>query len=153
MMKALTLHQPWASLIALGYKTIETRSWRTNYRGPIAIHAAKTFPKYARECAEFDFMKELQVSEKDEWREMNLKALPRGVIVATANLTTCAPTDRLACEGVSFILDGKYDFQSPEWKYGNYEAGRWGWVLDDIKPLGPPILATGKQGLWEWDNG
>lgn len=41
-MKALTLHQPWASLIATGAKTLETRSWPTRYRGPLAIHAAKT---------------------------------------------------------------------------------------------------------------
>lgn len=40
-MRALTLHQPWASLIAIGEKTIETRSWSTQYRGPLAIHAAK----------------------------------------------------------------------------------------------------------------
>lgn len=45
-MKALTLHQPWASLIALGVKTIETRSWSTSYRGPLAIHAAATMPSY-----------------------------------------------------------------------------------------------------------
>lgn len=38
-MKAITLHQPWASLIALGVKTVETRSWNTNYRGTLAIHA------------------------------------------------------------------------------------------------------------------
>ena len=43
-MKALTLTQPWASLVACGAKTIETRSWRTPYRGPVAIHAAKGFP-------------------------------------------------------------------------------------------------------------
>lgn len=41
-MKALTLWQPWASLIAVGAKTIETRSWSTTYRGPLAIHAAAT---------------------------------------------------------------------------------------------------------------
>lgn len=40
-MKALTLHQPWASLIAAGVKTIETRSWSTRYRGPLAVHAGK----------------------------------------------------------------------------------------------------------------
>lgn len=43
-MKALTLWQPWASLVALGIKTIETRSWSTQYRGPLAIHAAKRKP-------------------------------------------------------------------------------------------------------------
>lgn len=45
-MKALTLWQPWATLVALGVKTIETRSWSTSYRGPLAIHAAKKAPEY-----------------------------------------------------------------------------------------------------------
>lgn len=40
-MKALTIHQPWASLIAYGFKRFETRGWRTNYRGLVAIHAGK----------------------------------------------------------------------------------------------------------------
>ena len=43
-MKALTLTQPWASLVAIGAKRIETRSWSTPYRGLLAIHAAKGFP-------------------------------------------------------------------------------------------------------------
>ncbi len=40
-MKAITIHQPWASLIVVGAKRFETRSWETKYRGPIAIHASK----------------------------------------------------------------------------------------------------------------
>jgi hypothetical protein len=43
-MKAITIWQPWASLIAIGAKQYETRSWETKYRGPIAIHAAKKDP-------------------------------------------------------------------------------------------------------------
>ena len=39
--KAITIWQPWASLVAVGAKTMETRSWPTKYRGPIAIHAAQ----------------------------------------------------------------------------------------------------------------
>ena len=45
-MKAITLTQPWATLVAIGAKRIETRSWRTFYRGPLAIHAGKTLPAY-----------------------------------------------------------------------------------------------------------
>ena len=41
-MKALTIQQPWASVITMGVKTIETRSWSTKYRGPLAIHAGLT---------------------------------------------------------------------------------------------------------------
>lgn len=46
-MKAITIRQPWASLIALGEKKIETRSWQTKYRGPILIHAGKSVDKKA----------------------------------------------------------------------------------------------------------
>jgi hypothetical protein len=38
-MKALSIRQPWAHLIANGIKTIENRTWRTDYRGPLLIHA------------------------------------------------------------------------------------------------------------------
>ena len=47
MMKTLTLLQPWAMLVALEAKRIETRSWGTWYRGPLAIHADKRMPKAA----------------------------------------------------------------------------------------------------------
>lgn len=43
-MKALTLHQPWATLVAVGAKQVETRGWATRYRGPIAIHAGHRRP-------------------------------------------------------------------------------------------------------------
>lgn len=39
--RALSLHQPWATLIASGKKTVETRRWHTSYRGPLLICAAK----------------------------------------------------------------------------------------------------------------
>lgn len=55
-MKALTLTQPWATLVITGRKRFETRGWRTGYRGQIAIHAAKGMPGWAKEAAsEFGF--------------------------------------------------------------------------------------------------
>lgn len=47
-MRAITLMQPWASLIALGAKRYETRSWKTHYRGPLAIHSSRDFSKASR---------------------------------------------------------------------------------------------------------
>ena len=44
-MKVLTVKEPWASLIAYGYKEYEFRSWKTNYRGKILIHAGKSLEK------------------------------------------------------------------------------------------------------------
>lgn len=46
-MKALSIRQPWAWLIANGYKDIENRSWRTNYRGPVLIHASAAMPTWS----------------------------------------------------------------------------------------------------------
>ena len=38
-MKALSVRQPWAELIVAGLKDVENRTWRTDYRGPVLIHA------------------------------------------------------------------------------------------------------------------
>lgn len=48
-MKVLTIKQPWASLIIEGYKRFEFRSWKTNYRGELLIHAGKSIDKEAYE--------------------------------------------------------------------------------------------------------
>jgi hypothetical protein len=65
-MKALSLWQPWATLIALKKKQIETRSWRTTYRGPLAIHAAKSYPQEARDlCSTEPFYSVLMAYAKE----------------------------------------------------------------------------------------
>ena len=96
-MKAITLWQPWASLVALGLKTIETRSWQTAHRGPIAIHAAARCPKPQ------DLKRLVGDDERvfDAWFEAGLVSengrrdlIPRGVVIATANLVDVAPIGR-----------------------------------------------------------
>jgi hypothetical protein len=44
-MKAITVRQPYATLLCMGLKTIETRTSTTNYRGPLLIHASKSCPE------------------------------------------------------------------------------------------------------------
>lgn len=111
-MKAITLHQPWASLIALGVKTIETRAWSTNYRGPLAIHAAKTTkpwrnleaPSLKSQRATINAILEaFGVVQPDgswpsRWAEEGNAiwygfdfALPLGAVVATCTLTDVVP--------------------------------------------------------------
>jgi hypothetical protein len=51
-MKALTIRQPWATLIVMGIKNIENRSWKTNYRGELLIHAGKAKDPYAMQAGE-----------------------------------------------------------------------------------------------------
>ncbi|MDX5091650.1 ASCH domain-containing protein, partial [Lactobacillus crispatus] len=77
-MKAITIHQPWATLIALGEKQFETRSWETKYRGPLAIHAGKKVDKEI--CLEEPFRSVLAK------HGITAEILPTGAVVAIANL-------------------------------------------------------------------
>ncbi len=127
-MKALTLWQPWASLIAWGEKQYETRSWGTAYRGDLAIHAGKKCVPNATLWHE-------------TMRKYDFKNLPSGVIVAIARLETVIRMDRNI---LAWISDKEY-------AHGDWDEGRWAWLLVDIRPLKEPIPAKGKQGLWDWD--
>ncbi len=132
-MKALTLIQPWATLVALGEKQIETRSWDTKYRGPLAIHAGKKIDKSV-----FD-----QPYYKEIFEKYNITAsnIPTGSIIATCNLSNTQPTEYL-----HDIISSK------EFCFGNYSPNRFGWMLSDVHILDNPIPAKGMLGLWEFDE-
>lgn len=140
-MKALSLTQPWATLVAIGAKKIETRSWRTSYRGPLAIHAAKGFPARARDLYDTNsrIRYALQADHKVRVADSAL-VLPRGAIVATCCLLDCVPVEQI-------------DLTYLERSFGDYTPGRWGWLLADIKPLKTPIPAKGALGLWTISEG
>lgn len=133
-MKALSLWQPWATLIATGAKLIETRSWRAKYRGPLAIHAAKRFPPQARaSCYHDPFCSALAAAGYTE------ETLPLGAIVAM-----CALVD---CRRIASIGDVPPE---PERSFGDYAQGRYMWILRDVKALDEPVPAKGALGLREW---
>jgi activating signal cointegrator 1 len=134
-MRALTLTQPWATLVAVGEKRVETRSWSTRYRGPIAIHAAKGINAEACEFA--DDLRCYNVLT----RARPLSTLPRGMIVATARLVDCQPT-------IVAVRDHRIDEQ--EAAFGNYHPERYAWFLEDIREVIPCVEARGALGLWEW---
>lgn len=127
-MKALTLTQPWATLVATGAKKIETRSWSTKYRGELAIHAAKGFPKAARDFA---------MTERTLGRVPS--RLPLGAVLAIVRLVDVRAT---------FMFDG--EISALERLYGDYSEGRYGWVLELVETFDEPIPAKGALGLWEW---
>lgn len=127
-MKCISLWQPWSSAIPLGLKRIETRGWSTNFRGRFGIHASlrwigaqKRF--YAARRAAGDRLPEI---------------LPLGAIVATAVLVRVVPVQTLIDEGLPDL----------ERVYGNFEEGRYGWVLDDVIPLEQPVPYKGSQGFF-----
>ncbi len=126
-MKGITLWQPWATAIALGAKRIETRSWSTRYRGPIAIHAARRPPEPLYDVIAWDGLRRLGWNDARD---------PRGAIVAVADLVDVLPTQHLHPEELERAL-------------GDFSAGRFGWVLDNVRPLREPLPYQGAQGLWE----
>lgn len=140
-MKAITIHQPWATLIALGEKRLETRSWATKYRGPLAIHAAKRVDNEI--CLEEPFS---TVLAKHGYTADNL---PTGAIVATCQLTECHKViedyGKAALIGEELLR-----ISSPEYDFGWYEIGRYAWEMTDVQQLSGPIPAKGQQGLWNW---
>ena len=150
-MKVLTLTQPWATLVAKGAKKVETRSWSTNYRGPLAIHAAKGFPKWARDmCSDRFFLTELGDYDFDP------VTLPVGKIIATCELVHVKQMDEgivfSACQGYAYRRQ-LWNLDAKERAFGDYQVGRYMWLLANIRMLDKPISAKGALGLWNFDIG
>jgi activating signal cointegrator 1 len=141
--KALSLTQPWATLIAIGAKRIETRSWSTTFRGPVAIHAAKSMPLWAREFAYADPAGRV-LNRAGILLGNNCAALPRGAIVALAELVAVAPTHEIVA-----LSHGALPLLPHEIEFGDYTDGRYGWVLSNVVPLSEPVACKGALGLWE----
>lgn len=127
-MKAITLWQPWASAITLGVKTIETRSWATSYRGPLAIHAAARKPT----VDEQDLVEVLVNMRRGH-------PLPLGAVVATCDLVHVARADAIVKT-------------EQEERWGNFSEGRFAWILQNVRPLDPPVAARGYQQIWNWSR-
>ena len=137
-MKALSLWEPWASLMAVGVKTIETRSFPTNYRGELAIHASKRFTREQRETLRSDPF----------WRStppLESIVTNLGHILCIVDLYDCKPTEYLIEYGLPVSLEGKNTY---EYEFGNYEPGRWGWLTKDVRRLARPLPVVGRQGLF-----
>ena len=130
-MMALTISQPFASLIASGEKWIENRTWFTTYRGPLAIHAGKG--------TQYLTAKEL-------------KQYPHAAIIAVGYLVECFELARLDAR------DDDEPICTPRWsdvcsktvgdvKAHKHAEGPWCWVLGGVVKV-DAIPARGAQGLW-----
>ena len=153
-MKSLTLHQPWASLIARGLKTSETRSWYPPHSvigTTFAIHAAKKVwtPKQVPNL----------YAALAETYDTPPPPMPKGAVVATATLTHAACvlgewwSDRKALVGywtedrpdkASLWVEELVDID----EFGDYREGRYVYYLDDVKELDDPWPMRGFQRFW-----
>lgn len=163
-MKAITLTQPWASLMTFDEKHFETRSWGTAYRGPLAVHAAKGFPLDCRELAGIPpHHTALKRHGIDDWR-----GLPRSVVLAVVELVDCIDVLRLAYHDSAHrrpFYSSRLQPQPPlgpevvvegaehEIDFGDYSEGRWIWITRGLTVLDEPQAARGALGLWEWKPG
>lgn len=147
-MKIITLHQPWASLMALGLKRYETRHWPTDYRGPLLIHAAKRSVNGGGIRVWLDAQQIANIKpsgpEDPFFTYLNL---PLGSIVAIANLTKClemmngwVETD--PPEGFT-VIQSKSELERA---VGLWEPGRFALRLDNVRSLPNPIPFKSRQG-------
>lgn len=127
-MKVISLLEPWASLIKEKKKYIETRSWKTNYRGELYIHASK---------------KKLTKKKLLEYKEqLNLLVdtnFKNGYIIAKCKLVDCVLMDE------KFI--NKIKKNHNEYICGGYSIRRYAWILKDIEEI-EPIQTKGQLGIW-----
>lgn len=137
-MKLLSLWEPWATLMAVGAKRIETRGWKTWYRGWLAIHASKggLAKSQLRECLSDSIFTEAL-------RSVELKP---GHIVAVVKLVEVAPTEKT--ERLMGVFEYYKELDTArERTFGDYQPGRFGWVTEDHFRLPSPIPYKASQGL------
>lgn len=125
-MKVLSIKEPYASLISCGVKKIETRSWKTNYRGELYIHASlgKSYP--SSKMLKF------------------ISHTKPGYILCKVKLVDCIYMTK------EYVEQMKKD-NPTEYLCGDYQEGRYAWVLEQIEPV-EPFFVKGHLGIWNYDE-
>ena len=128
-MKVLSIKEPFATLIKDGVKRYETRSWKTNYRGEIYIHASIGLSTSLNKEKVMSYLK----------TDIN-----PGYILCRCNLVKCILMDE---DFINYI-----ETETTEKDYGDYRLGRYAWELEVLEVLETPILAKGRLGIWNYEN-
>jgi hypothetical protein len=174
--KAITLYQPWAFLVAWGFKTLETRSWGTPYKGELAIHAAAGKPRWdlfvdpkneelARETvgactlragsvlavAHLDGVLEIDgfTSMHMEESHTGLEIPDKRVVQQTSSLLGYAwKQGKTRPRGAIALGDGTSRSVRNEFAFGDLSMGRWAWQLSRVVVMHSDIPCRGRQALW-----
>jgi hypothetical protein len=133
--KAISLRQPWATLVVLGAKQYETRDWPTAHRGLLAIHASRSFPE-----------KIAQMCEQEPYRSVLRRAgynygadLPRGAVIGTVTVVEVHATEELDLSRLT----------AEELAFGDFGPGRFAWKLAEPRLLTEPIKMAGQLRIYE----
>lgn len=136
-MRAISLHQPWASLWLSSAKIHETRHWETAYRGPLAVHAAKRFEVNVSD----DLARVLSAQFGAHWR----RTLPRGgAVLGVVDLVACR---RTADVYPTFWFEGDDSAPADYW-CGDFSPGRFAWQRGGFRVLPKPITLPGRQSFF-----
>lgn len=124
-MKTITLKQPWASLVAYGYKKYEFRSWKTKYRGDILIHAGKG----------------IDITAIEKVKHLNLD-FPSSKIIAKVTIEDCIELNE--------EINKKICNENPL-VYGTKSRTGFAWKLSNVQLIDLPETVSGKQGFWNYN--
>ncbi|WP_051864904.1 ASCH domain-containing protein [Streptosporangium roseum] len=118
---ALTIRQPWAWAITHGTKRIENRTWTTQHRGPLAIHAGTRIDRGA--------LDDMRIRGTAHNLGQARPDYELGAVIAVAQLVHIHSCTRGLCSIWS-------------------AHGQHHWELTDIRPLAEPVPCKGRLGLW-----
>ena len=143
-MKVLTLFQPYATLVVLGVKTIETRSWTTKHRGEIYIHAAAAQDSIGR--ARWESPKMLKYLDQMGCDISKIGSLYHhlqfGQIIGKVDIVGVTP----ASEYKEYALDAEV---KREMYMGDLSEGRFAWMLEHAVKFPYGTFVRGQQRIWE----
>jgi activating signal cointegrator 1 len=129
--KALTISQPYATLITHRVKLVENRTWSTKHRGRLAIHAGKG-------------------TQYMSAAEAVVKGYPTGAVIGYCDLIGCIHIDDLDSNDDSPVPDSVARYTHAMLADHEYTEGPWCWILECGMWV-DPVVASGKLGLWDWE--
>jgi hypothetical protein len=124
----------------LGLKELETRGWKLNYRGPMAIHATKKLVPFSHVFFNLEPHLQALIMNTIEEAYGSYDAMPRGAILGTVNIKEVFKVEDI------FPVIGKI-----EQACGDYRPGRFAWKMEDIQAFETQIQIAGHQGIWKWN--
>ncbi len=144
-MKVLSIIQPWASLIILGHKLIETRCWNTDFRGEFLLHSSAAKTAESRSY-HLDFQQQFYTLQLPKYED-----LPLGMIIGKVTLATTISTNHLKRNSTIEQGSDKWTLTNQEVAFGDYSEDRYAWCLKDPVIFNNPIPAKGQLRFWNYE--